>query len=142
MVLPAELKVNVIEFPGAQLVVSRATKFPEDLKGCWQRLESKLRSLKGRSFYGLAFTEGDKITYYATLETSDPEEIKALGLPTMLLGSGKYVCVKLLNWSEHTGEIGEIFAFLHSKYMKDSSRPDVEFYRSQAELHLLMPIME
>lgn len=135
-------KASLVELPELHLVVSQAAEFPADLKGCWERLESKLPSLRGRKFYGLMFYKEGTPLYYAALETKDPQEIATLGFPTMTLKSGKYARVKLMDWPEHTDQIPEIFTELRSRYKKDGSKPDIEFYRSQTELYLLMPLAE
>lgn len=96
--------------------------------------------MKGRKFYGLTYFKEGKLTYYAALEPQDAAEIAKLGFPEMMVKSGKYARVKLADWEEHRERIPEIFEDLRSKYKKDSSRPDIEFYRSQRELHLMMPV--
>jgi predicted transcriptional regulator YdeE len=139
---PEDFSATVIEIPELHLVVSKAKEFPDDIKGSWQRLESKLPSLKGRKFYGLTFFKDGELIYYAALETEDAKEITSLGFPVMTVDPGKYAKVKLQDWEKHGDQIGEIFEDLRSRYVKDSSRPDIEFYRSQTELHLMMPITE
>ena len=124
------------------MIVCRANEFPAGIKDSWERLESKLASLKGRKFYGLTYVEDGQLVYYAGLEPVDTKEIKALGLPTRTLKDGKYARVKLLDWNHHADEISGIFDELTAKYKKDPSGPTVEFYRSQHELHLMIPLLD
>jgi hypothetical protein len=135
-----DFSATIVEMPELYLVVSKANEFPDDIKASWQRLESRLPTLKGRKFYGLTFFKDGELSYYATLETDDAREIAALGFPTMRVNAGKYTRVKLQDWEQHADQIGDIFEDLRSRYAKDGTRPDIEFYRSQKELHLLMPI--
>ena len=134
-------KATVIEQPDIQLVVCRAKEFPAGIKDSWDQLESRLPSLKGRKFYGLTFMENDQLAYYAGLEPLNEEEIASLGFPILTLKGGKYARVKLMDWNEHTDQISEIFGELMKQYKKDPSGPTVEFYRSQSELHLLIPLL-
>lgn len=137
-----EYKVTIIDQPEIQLIVCRATEFPAGMKDSWEQLESKLASLKGRKFYGLTYFEQGHLVYYAGLLPVDNDEIKALGFPTLMLKGGKYARVKLMDWNDHTDEIGRIFDELMEQYKKDPGGPTVEFYRSQTELHLMIPIIE
>lgn len=135
-------KANLVDQPDIQLVVCRASEFPAGIKDSWQRLEGKLSSLKGRKFYGLTYLEDGHLVYYAGLEPLNKEEVTALGFPTLTLKGGKYARVKLLDWNNHADEIGPIFDELMETYKKDPNGPTVEFYRSQAELHLMIPLAE
>lgn len=137
-----EYKVSIIDQPDIELIVCRATEFPAGIKDSWERLESKLASLKGRKFYGLTYFEEGHLVYYAGLQPLDDGEIKTLGFPTMTLKGGKYARVNLMDWNNHADEIGPIFDELMKEYKKDPSGPTVEFYRSQSELHLMIPILE
>ncbi len=133
-------KVTFVEQPNIQLVVCRATEFPAGIKDSWDRLEAKLDSLKGRKFYGLTYYENGQLVYYAGLEPLNEEEISQLGFPTLMMKGGKYARVKLMDWTNHTDEIGPILEDLMEAYKKDPNGPTIEFYRSQSELHLMIPL--
>lgn len=133
--------VTIVSQPDIELVVCRANEFPAGIKDSWERLESNLASLKGRKFYGLTFFEDGQLVYYAGLQPMDATEVTALGFPTMKLKGGKYARVKLMDWNQHADEIGPIFDELMEEYKKDPDGPTVEFYRSQSELHLMIPIV-
>lgn len=135
-------KSTIIDQPAIELVVCRASEFPAGIKDSWERLESKLASLKGRKFYGVTFFQEGQLIYFAGLQPLDRNEVNALGFPTLTLKEGKYARVKLLDWNNHTDEIGPIFDELMEEYKKDPAGPTVEFYRSQSELHLMIPIVE
>jgi hypothetical protein len=135
-------KASIVNQPDIELIVCRATEFPAGIKDSWERLESKLTSLKGRKFYGLTYFENGQLVYYAGLQPLDDGEIQAFGCPTMTLKGGKYARVKLMDWNNHADEIGPIFDELMEEYQKDSGGPTVEFYRSHTELHLMIPIVE
>jgi len=133
-------KATIVELPDVNLVVSRAERFPEGIEAAWKTLESKLISLKGRKFYGLTVCEGDRLAYFAGVETADDEETARLGLPAMAIKGGRYARAKLTDWQDHKDEIGRIFDQLMRDYDMDPDGASIEFYRSQSELHLLIPL--
>ena len=133
--------VTLVNQPEIELIVCRATEFPTGIKDSWERLESKLASLRGRKFYGLTFFEDGQLVYYAGLQPIDEREINALGFPTLKLKGGKYARVRLLDWNNHADEISPIFDELMEKYKKEPNGPTVEFYRSNTELHLMIPLV-
>lgn len=135
-------KATLINQPEIELVVCRAAEFPAGIKDSWERLESRLASLKGRKFYGLTFFEEGHLVYYAGLLPRDENDVRELGFPSLTLKGGKYARVKLFDWNEHADEIGPIFDELMGEYKKDPTGPTVEFYRSYSELHLMIPIAE
>lgn len=137
-----EHKASIIDQPAVELIVCRANEFPAGIRDAWERLESKLASLKSRKFYGLTYFENGHLVYFAGLQPVDEEEIKALGFPTLTLKAGKYARVKLMDWNNHADEIGPIFDELMEEYKKDPHGPTVEFYRSHSELHLMIPLVE
>lgn len=132
----------IVQLPDIQLVVCRANEFPAGIKDSWRRLESKLKSLRGRKFYGLTYFEDGQLVYYAALEPLSEHEIQVLGFPIRQLKGGRYARVKLMDWNRHADEIGPIFEELMETYKKDPNGPSVEFYRSQYELYLMIPLAE
>ena len=135
-------EATIVDLPDVNLVVSRADEFPGGIKAAWDRLESKLPSLKGRKFYGLTVCEGSQLAYFAGLEPVNDEEVSSLGFPTMMIKGGEFARAKLFDWSNHTDEIGEIFGQLMQDFQMDPNRATVEYYRSQSELHLLIRLAQ
>ena len=133
-------KATIVDLPDLKLMVVRAEEFPSGLKSAWDTLESKLSSLKGRKFYGALHYEGPRTVYYAGVEAVSDEEVMALGLPTISVKGGKYARVKLLDWPKHTDEIGPIFGELTGEFRVTPNGWALEYYRSQSELHLLVPL--
>ena len=135
-------KATVVDVPDLKLMVVRAEEFPGGLKPAWDRLESKLASLKGRKFYGVSRYEGAQMVYFAGVMPLSDEEVKAVGLPAMTVKGGKYARAKLMDWSKHTDEIPRIFDELVRDFAMAPNGWMVEYYRSQSELHLLMPLAD
>ncbi|MBI1734164.1 MAG: hypothetical protein HYR51_03225 [Candidatus Rokubacteria bacterium] len=104
----------------------------------FDRLEARFASLRGRKFYG-TFLPPDG-PYRACVAIEPGDDAAALGLPTWTIPGGKYRRGKVLNWSANMAEIGKTFARLAENAQRDASRPGVEFYRSEKELVLFLPV--
>jgi hypothetical protein len=135
-------KATIVDLPDLRLMVTRADEFPSGVQTAWDRLESRLSSLKGRKFYGVSRYEGSQMAYFAGVEPASDEEVTALGLPTMIIKGGKYARAKLLDWPKHTDKIGQIFSELTRDFPMDPNGWALEYYRSQSELHMLIPLAE
>ena len=105
----------------------------------WSELESRLPNLKKRKFYG-TYHSKDKV-YRACVAISDEEEPKALALPAWTIPGGKYAREKVIDYSSRVEIIGETFESMAKEYKSDPNRPSIEFYRSQREVILLLPII-
>ncbi|HUW48910.1 MAG TPA: hypothetical protein VMW36_09250 [Patescibacteria group bacterium] len=105
----------------------------------WSKLESNLPSLKGRKMYG-AYYGQDKV-YRACVAIINEEEPKALGLPMWTIPGGKFAREKVENFARRVEIIGETFKSMEQEYRRDPNRWYIEFYRSQNEVILLLPIL-
>ena len=106
-------------------------------------LESKLPSLKGRRFYGVfrLLPEGEE--YFACVERTATDDPLAMGLEGGTIPGGLYIRRKVLDWEKviAAGALGALFQDLARRYPIDRTRPEVEYYRSMTELHLLAPVL-
>lgn len=109
---------------------------PAGAQQAFDKLESKLTSLRGRRFYG-TYHAGEYRACVACRPNDKPED---LGLDTWVIPGGKYIREKMMNWTQRIPEIGETFTALSEQYPADPSRPSIEYYRSQSELHLFLPV--
>jgi hypothetical protein len=117
-----------------------STNGPAGSGEAFNKLESKLSSLKGRKFYAtFYYSTGQYRACVALEESDDPQQ---LGFETWIVPGGKYVQQRLENWTEHADEIPDLFGkmSMENKGRIDSSRPSIEYYKSQKELILLLPI--
>jgi hypothetical protein len=103
----------------------------------WSTLESKLPSLKGRKFYG-AYHDN---VYRACVAIIDEKEAETFGLPTWTIPGGKYAREKVADYRSRVEVIAETFEAMAKECSADRSRPEVEFYKSQSEIILLLPIL-
>jgi hypothetical protein len=119
-----------------------------DMKGggpaeAMRRLESKLPSLKGRKFYGTFRLLPGGEEYFACVERSKGDDAGAMGLEAGTIPGGLFVRRKVFDWEQviAAGKLGSIFQEMVGYYHVDRSRPDIEYYRSMSELHLLVPVL-
>jgi len=103
-------------------------------------LEKKLPNLKKRRFYGVLEGLPETGVYRACIGIMEGDDPKAMGLETWTIPGGKYARAKIKNWSDHLKDIGPTFSQLENQYKKDSNRPLIEYYRSDNELLLFLPI--
>ncbi len=108
----------------------------ETAKEAFDRLETGLKSLKGRKFYGVLYNG----VYLACVELTKGDEPKKLGFEIYIIPGGKYIKEKINDWTKHLADIGPVFDRMIKKNEEDISRPKIEFYKSQRELFLLLPI--
>ncbi len=111
--------------------------------GAMRLLESKLPSLRGRKFYGAFRLLESGEEYYACVERIASDDPTKNGLDSGQLPGGLYVRRKLNDWEKviASGKLGEQFEELIRTHEFDPSRPEIEYYRSMSELHLLLPVL-
>lgn len=135
-------QATVVKMPDLLLAVCKAHSFPDGITDAWNRLEARIPSLKGRRFYGLTTCEGGELVYYAAVKVGSEDEAASLGFPAMRVRGGRCVLVKLMDWPNRVGEISAIFDELMRNFPMAPNAPTLEYYRSQSELHLLVPLAE
>ena len=109
------------------------------VREAWSTLESKLPSLKRRKFYG-TYHDDDKV-YRACTAIMDEKEPEKLALSTWTIPGGKFVREKIRDYASRVEIIGETFESMAQENDPDPNRPSIEFYRSQREVILLLPIL-
>lgn len=119
-----------------------------DMKGkgpsfAMEILESKLPTLKGRKFYGVfrVMPDGEEDYYacVARIESDDPDKMQ---LETGVIPGGKYARRKIINWERiiRDGQLPRVSQEFAHAHDVDPSRFSIEFYRSQDELQLFVPV--
>jgi hypothetical protein len=61
--------------------------------------------------------------------------------PTWVIPGGRFARRKLGDWEQHRDLIGPTMMALRGRKDLDSSRHCIEYYRSQRELFLMVPIL-
>ena len=105
-------------------------------ESAFKTLESRLKNLEGREFYGTLL--GDYRACVTLLPEDDPI---ALGLLIATIPGGVYVRNSLIDWRNNFSKIEAMYSLMAAQYTVDSGRPFIEFYRSDDELHLFLPIV-
>jgi len=123
---------TVVMFVAGKAGEPIAAQAPEAFKA----LEARPPSLKCRKFYGVVL--GDEYRACVAIDCSD--DPRALPHPTWILPGGKYIRRCILDWEERLDLIGPTFQALLRRPDVDGSRPCIEFYRSQKELLVMVPI--
>ncbi len=137
------MKTSIIEQAALRLITAKSKRFPEGNGAAFNALESELESLKGRRFYGLVYETEGQMEYYAGLVPNDEVEedrFAKLGYPLMEIDAGQYARTKLMDWNDKLDRIGPIFGAMMAEHEIDPTRPQIEYYRSQNELQLLLPV--
>jgi hypothetical protein len=112
---------------------------PAGAAAAFKKLEDAIAwQLKGRKFYGTMV--GDSGEYRANMTISPDDDIETLGFKTWTIPGGKYYREKIADWEKHVEEIAPKCDEIINKTDYDDTRPVIEYYRSQAELHILVPI--
>ena len=108
----------------------------EQAPKAFKELEAKLSSLKGRKFYGVVL--GDE--YRACVAIDPNDDPLSLPHPTWMLPGGRYARRRIPNWEENLPLIGLTCQTLCHRSDFDPSRPIIEYYRSQKELLVMVPV--
>lgn len=108
----------------------------------FHEVESKLGTMKGRTFYGLLYGEPENGEYFACVQMNKGDNSDDFGLEVRTIPSGIYARRKIRYWYEDISAIGKGFAQLFKTYLFDPSRPTIEYYRSERDVHIFLPIKE
>jgi hypothetical protein len=104
----------------------------------FNKLESELSNLRSRHFYGVL--EGSSVNgiYRACVAKEQNDYFK--NLESWVIPGGKYVRVKIKDWERNINSIALTFSQMAKTFAVDNTRPSIEFYKSQKELVLMLPI--
>jgi hypothetical protein len=132
-----------VERPDIEVLRVRADMKGSGPAGAMYLLESKLSSVKGRKFYGAFRLLEDGEEYFACAERIAGDDPARMGLGVGVLPGGLYIRRKLIDWEKiiASGKLGEHFKGLIRTHEFDPSRPEIEYYRSMSELHVLLPVL-
>jgi len=137
------MNATLIKQPKLRLITTKSAKFPEGNRDAFRAIECHLKTLKGRRFYGLVYESDEGMEYFAGLVPDNEIEERrftGLGFPIVEIEGGVCARIKLLDWTSKTDQIGPAFGAMIGQFGIDTSRPQMEYYRSLSELHLLLPV--
>ena len=134
--MPTDTIVTVQDTTVMYVAGEKGKPIAEQAPQAMRDLEARLTSLTGRKFYGVVL--GDE--YRACVTVAPNDEAHPLPHPTWIIPGGRYVRRRLLDWESNLHTIGAVFEELRRRPDADPSRPAIEFYRSQKELLLMVPV--
>jgi len=134
--MPRDTFVTIDDIPVMYVAGEKGRPIPEQAPEAFRELEAKLPSLKGRKFYGVEFS-GE---YRACVEMRENDDPSSLPHPVWVIPGGKYVRRKIKDWEENIDLIGLVFEALVKENDIDPERPFIEYYRSQRELFIMVPV--
>jgi hypothetical protein len=107
------------------------------------KLESKLPSIRGRKFYGLFRPTPTGEEYFACVARVDSDDPVGWELDTGEIPEGWYARRKIKDWANDIGQLAVQFTEMVRELGDnvDHGRPQIEFYRSQSEMFVLVPIL-
>ena len=117
---------------------------PEGAPEAFMRLEERMDSLRGSRMYGLLYP-GEPTAYYACLRLDD-DHSDDLGFDRAEVPGGLYGRRLVRDWEDKISELPEIFDHLQADlleagFLRDFTRPSLEFYRRSNELLIMMPVL-
>ena len=127
-----------VTLPDVQVVYVESATGTAGAATAFDQLENRLQSLKRRKFYGTF--QRPLGPYRACTAVEADENAAMVGLKTWVIPGGKYRRRKLMNWQADVARIGEAFESMAKDGASDLSRPSIEFYRSQKEVVLFLPV--
>lgn len=130
----------ISEFPEIKILYVKSQNGTMESRQAFDKLESKLPTLKGRKFYGLVFGIPPNDEYWASVELMPDDQPELWGFRTGSIPAGKYIQERIDNWNENTSLIGKTFQRLASQNETDATRPCVEFYRSMRDMLVRLPV--
>jgi hypothetical protein len=136
-------KSNIIQFASKKVLYVKTSDIPGGVPEAFRKLESHLSTRRGRKFYGAFFYNQGNPFYWACVEIKEGDNLNNPELEIGILPSGKYASRKLKNWSDEKDipkKIVGTFEEMSKEFEVDRERPEIEFYRSQSELILMMPV--
>ena len=138
---------TIVELQNISVMRIRADMKGKGPSTAFELLESRLPTLKGRKFFG-AFRKlpNGEEEYYACVEQTESDDPVKMQLETDTIPGGKYARRKIVGWEKIVREgrlpmIFQEFVKSHEPNVDhEEIRPSLEFYRSQDELFLFMPL--
>jgi hypothetical protein len=106
-------------------------------------VESKLSTLKARNFYGTFRPTPEGEEYFACVARVDEDDPAKMGLESGEIPGGWYARRKIRDWEKDLTQLAVQFKDLERILGEgvDPRRPRIEFYRSQAEMLVFVPVL-
>ena len=134
----SELRIDEVTLDELPVFVVAKDGDPGEAAGAaFSQLEAALPSLRGRRFYG--YYEPNARRYFACVVAQDDD---AVALDRSILPGGAYARARLRGQPpELYARIGDTFDSVAKSVAADSARPWLEYYRSENEVDVLVPVL-
>jgi DNA gyrase inhibitor GyrI len=142
--VPGELRLEVVEREDVTVMFKRVADEQSAITAGWAELELAVGSLRGRKFFGVFYDKAllnGRAEYHVCVQVRDGDDPATLSLEVGTIPGGRYARVRLEG--EPPGIyslIAPTFKQLGERQDRDSRRPDIEFYRRQDVIDLLLPL--
>lgn len=130
-----------------QLMCLKSPDGVENASSTFDDLEKRIGSLRGRRFYGLFREIGGVEEYIACVRIETGDDPERLGLDRVPIEAGRYDRELLNDWgSRWNGKniegLPELFQAMvdRNEGQTDREKYSVEYYRSQKELYVMIPL--
>ena len=123
-----------------RLMCLKSPDGPHSAEDTFWRLENHLSSLRGRKFFGVSKLEKGNLTYLACVNMEEGDSRNINWMQEVTLEKGIYDREKISDWKKNLGQIPTVIDRVAAGSSVDSERYVIEFYRSERELFLLIPI--
>lgn len=123
-----------------KLMCLKSPDGPHSAEDTFRRLENHLSSMRKRKFYGLTRLEEGNLTYLACVNMEGGADRDFVEGQKVTLEKGKYEREKISDWKKNLGQIPAVIDRVAAESSVDSERYVIEFYRSEKELFLMIPI--
>ena len=137
---------SIIELEDIPVLRVRADMKGKGPAAAMALLESKLPTLKGRKFYGTFRETPEGEEYYACVARIGTDDPGGMELEAGVIAGGRFARRKVMDWEAviRAGQLPKLFsefAFAHREELDPHpDRCSIEYYRSQTELQLLVPL--
>lgn len=136
-------KISMVTIEDIRVARVKSESGPSGAASAFDKIESRMASLKGRKMYGVIYPKTED--YFACVKI-DEQYPGDMGFENGIIPGGKYARDKIENWESRVHEICSSFERLGKECIKagygiDANRPNIEFYRSQKELIIMLPIV-
>lgn len=137
-------KINISSIEDIKVAKVKSDSGSAGAEKAFDRLESRMPSLKGRKMYGVIYPKTDEYFACVKLDADHPDD---MGFERDTIPGGKYAKKKIKDWASKIQKIGSEFqalerACIENGYKIDQVRPSIEFYRSFTELIIMIPVEE
>ena len=118
-----------------------AVSFPDGVKSAHETLHSLVPFSAERKYFGLSRPENGVIIYKAAAEEKKAGEGESLGCETIVIKSGKYICITVLDFMNDIEAIGKAFRELLTSPHIDPEGYCVEWYLDMKDVKCMIRII-